>query len=91
MGAKAGSLSRCSGSAGDGFRDDVASRYPEKAMATAKRDVRKILDALPEEASLEDIQYHLYVIQHVERGREDVEAGRVVPQNEVEQRLSRLL
>ncbi len=30
-------------------------------MATAKHDARKILDGLPEEASLEDIQYHLYV------------------------------
>lgn len=60
-------------------------------MATAKQDARKILDGLPEEASLEDIQYHLYVLQRVRRGREDVEAVRVVPQAEVEQRLARWL
>ena len=60
-------------------------------MATAKQDVRRVLDGLPEEASLEDIQYHLYVLQHIERSGEDVEAGRVLPQDEVEQRLARWL
>jgi len=53
-------------------------------MATAKQDVRRVLDGLPEGASLEDIQYRLYVLQRIERGREDVEAGRVLPQDEVE-------
>jgi hypothetical protein len=28
-------------------------------MATAKQDARKVLDGLPEEASLEDDQFHL--------------------------------
>lgn len=70
---------------------DVASRYPEAAMATAKQDARKILDGLPEEASLEDIQYHLYVLQRLRRGREDVEAGRVIPHDEVEKRMARWL
>lgn len=60
-------------------------------MATAKQDVRRILDGLPGETSLEDIQYRLYVLQRIERGREDVEAGRVLPQDEVEQRLARWL
>jgi predicted transcriptional regulator len=60
-------------------------------MATAKQDARKVLDGLPEEASLEDIQYHLSVLQRIRRGREDVAAGRVVPQDEVEQRLARWL
>lgn len=55
-------------------------------MATSKQDVRRVLDGLPEEASLEDIQYHLYVLQRIERGREDVEAGRVLPQDEAERR-----
>jgi predicted transcriptional regulator len=60
-------------------------------MATAKHDARKILDGLPEEASLEDIQYHLYVLQRIERGREDVASGRIVSQDEVEQRLAKWL
>ena len=60
-------------------------------MATAKQDARKVLDRLPEGASLEDIQYHLYVLQRIERGREDVQAGRIVPQDGVERRLARWL
>jgi predicted transcriptional regulator len=60
-------------------------------MATAKQEVQKVLDTLPEETSLEDIQYHLYVLQRVERGRQDIEAGRVIPQEEVERRMARWL
>jgi predicted transcriptional regulator len=60
-------------------------------MATAKQDARKILDGLPEEASLEDIQYHLYVLQRIQRGREDLAQGRVVSRGEVEQRLANWL
>jgi predicted transcriptional regulator len=60
-------------------------------MATAKHDARKILDGLPDEVSLEDIQYHLYVLQRIERGREDVASGRTVSQDEVEQRLAKWL
>ena len=52
-------------------------------MATAKQDARRVLDGLPEEASLEDIQYHLYVLQRIRRGREDVRAARVLPQFDV--------
>jgi hypothetical protein len=37
-----------------------------------------ILDGLPEEASLEDIRYHLYVLQRIQRGREDVAQGRAL-------------
>jgi predicted transcriptional regulator len=60
-------------------------------MATAKQEVLKVLDTLPEDASLEDIQYHLYVLQRIERGRQDVEAGRVIPNDEVERRMARWL
>ena len=58
-------------------------------MSTAKDDVRKLLDQLPDDASMEDIQYHLYVRQKVARGLADVEEGRVVSQEEAEQRLAK--
>jgi len=60
-------------------------------MASAKQEAQKVLDTLPEEASLEDIQYHLYVLQRIQRGREDIAAGRVIPQDEVERRMARWL
>lgn len=46
---------------------------------------------LPEDASLEDIQYHIYVRQKIDGGLEDVEAGRVVPHEEVQRRLAKWL
>jgi predicted transcriptional regulator len=52
-------------------------------MATAKQIARDILDALPEECSLEDISYHLYVRAQVEAGLADIDAGRVVPHEQV--------
>jgi len=60
-------------------------------MATVKQEVQKVLDALPDETSLEDIQYHLFVLQKIGRGRQDIEAGRVIPQDEVERRMARWL
>lgn len=60
-------------------------------MATAKQHAQKVLDTLPDETSLEEIQYHLYVLQRVERGRRDIGAGRVVAQDEIERRMGRWL
>ena len=60
-------------------------------MATAKEDVRHLLENLPENATYEDIQYHIYVRQKVAKGLEDVEEGRVLSQNEAEERMDRWL
>lgn len=56
-------------------------------MTTAKDEVRRILDNLPDNASFEEIQYHIYVCQKVERSLKDIEEGRVLTQEEVEQRI----
>ena len=58
-------------------------------METAKDQVQQILEILPENASLEDIQYHIYVRQMIEEGITDAEAGRVIPHEEVERRLAK--
>ena len=60
-------------------------------METAKEQVQQLLSALPEDATLEDIQYHLYVRQKIEQGLADVEAGRVMSHAEVQQRLAKWL
>lgn len=60
-------------------------------MGTAKEEVRKMLDQLPDDASFEDIQYHIYVREKVERGLKDIEEGRVLTQEEVERRMSKWL
>jgi len=60
-------------------------------MSTAKEEVRKMLDQLPDDASFEDIQYHIYVREKIERGLKDIKEGRVLSQEEVEQRMSKWL
>ncbi len=60
-------------------------------MQTAKQEVSELLTQLPDDCSLEDIQYHLYVLQKIERGLKDVEDGRVYTQGEVEKRMAKWL
>ncbi len=60
-------------------------------MQTAKQEVREILDHLPEDCTLEDIQYHLYVLQKIERGLEDAREGRVYSHKEIETRMAKWL
>ena len=57
--------------------------------ATAKQEAQRILDALPDDASLDQIQYHLYVVQKIEAGLRDAEAGRLLSQEEVERRIAK--
>ncbi len=57
-------------------------------MITAKEEVRRLLDALPDDASFEDIQYHIYVREKIERGLDAVKNGQVTSQDDAEERLS---
>lgn len=56
---------------------------------TAKDKVRALLDSLPDDCSLADVQYHIYVLQALAAGEADEEAGRVVPHEQVEAELRR--
>ena len=60
-------------------------------MSTAKQDVEQLLNRLPDDCSVEDIQYHLYVLEKVRRGLEDAHTNGPVTQKEVETRLSKWL
>lgn len=55
----------------------------------AKETVRALLDRLPDDCSLEDVLYHLYVVQAVARGLADHEAGRTIPQEQVDAEMRR--
>ena len=57
-------------------------------MQTAKEAVENLLRRLPDDSTLEDIQYHLYVLEKVRRGISVAEAGGTISQEEAEQRLN---
>ncbi|MGQ9571040.1 MAG: hypothetical protein ACUVUQ_09430 [Thermodesulfovibrionales bacterium] len=60
-------------------------------MQTAKKEIADLLKRLPDDCTLEDVQYHLYVLQKIERGLKDAEEGRVHTQEEVEKMMTKWL
>jgi hypothetical protein len=58
-------------------------------MSTAKEEVEALLKKLPGDCSLEDIQYHLYVIEKIHQGIERAEKEGTIPQEDAEKRLSK--
>jgi predicted transcriptional regulator len=55
----------------------------------AKATVRALLERLPDDCTIEDVLYHLYVLQEVERGRADAAAGRLISHEQVADELRR--
>jgi hypothetical protein len=58
-------------------------------MSTAKPDVELLLNKLPDDCSVEDIQYHLYVLDKVRRGLDDARVNGTLSQEEVKTRLGK--
>jgi predicted transcriptional regulator len=58
-------------------------------MLHAKQEVQQLLSQLPENVSFDDIQYHIYVRQKINRGIEDIEAGNTIAEEEFDERMSR--
>ena len=63
----------------------------EHSMNTAKADMHAMLDSLPDDTSLEDIQYHLYVLEKIKRGGERADAGGALTHEQAKQRLGKWL
>ncbi len=60
-------------------------------MSTAKSEVASMLETLPDDSSLEDIQYHLYVLEKVKRGVKRAESEGTLSHTEAKQRLGKWL
>ena len=61
-------------------------------MPTAKEEIRKMLDGLPDDASWEDVQYSIYVRERIDRAR--IEASQeetLIDQDEIEARMNHWL
>jgi hypothetical protein len=60
-------------------------------MRTVKDEVKALLDKLPDDCSLEDVQYHLYVVEKIHRGIERAEKEGTLSQTEVERTFEKRL
>jgi hypothetical protein len=58
---------------------------------TAKEMAQKVIAELPDETTLDDIQYHLYVLECIQRGDEDLINGRTMTDLEVRKGLEKWL
>ncbi|VAW49184.1 hypothetical protein MNBD_GAMMA03-303 [hydrothermal vent metagenome] len=58
-------------------------------MNTAKEEVRTLLKNLPDECTLEDVQYHLYVVEKIQKGIDRASVEGALNQNDVERKLNK--
>jgi hypothetical protein len=60
-------------------------------MSVVRDEVNSLLDRLPEGASIEDVQYHLCVIEKVRNGLEAAQSEETIAQEQAEERLGKWL
>lgn len=58
------------------------------SLLPVRDTLAEIARLLPTDASLEDVQYHLYVRQQIEAGLADEEAGRLIDTDEMRKSLA---
>ena len=56
-------------------------------MQTAKQDVERMLGQLPDDATLDDIEYHLYVLKKIRNGMRSYEEQGGIPQEEMKEQV----
>ena len=67
---------------------------PEKGFMSrrgTKEQIIKLIQELPEEATVEDAMERLYLLYKVERGMSQADAGQKVSQEEARRRMARWL
>lgn len=60
-------------------------------MSPLKEKVIELIKSLPDDCTWEDIQYHIYVREKVERGIQDIDDGKVLTQDELEKEMKEWL
>lgn len=60
-------------------------------MSSAKEEVSTLLARLPEDCTIEDIQYRLYMIEKFRKGLEAADSGQFLSQEQAEARLNKWL
>jgi len=56
---------------------------------SVKEEAKQVIDALPKNASMDDIMYALYVVTKFDHGERQIRSGKGVPDREARKRLSK--
>jgi hypothetical protein len=60
-------------------------------MSVVKDEVTSLLERLPEDASIEDVQYQLYVVEKIRNGLEAARTEETFTQQQAEEKLGKWL
>jgi predicted transcriptional regulator len=60
-------------------------------MSSVKEEVLQLIQALPDDCTLDDIKYRLYLREKVQQGLADLEQGRVLSAAEVDSEVEQWL
>jgi len=55
----------------------------------SKAEIMEIIDKLPEDCTIEDVQYSLYVHSKIDKGLKDIKEGNVITHDEVKERMDK--
>jgi len=58
-------------------------------MKSLKQNVEQMIRNLPDNSTVEDIQYHLYVLDKIQKGQETIRDGKGISHEEAKARLSK--
>jgi len=61
------------------------------AIMIVKNQILKVIQELPQDATVEDVMERLYLLYKVERGIEQAEAGQKITQEEARKRMAKWL
>jgi hypothetical protein len=70
---------------------DAAAKTAARPKLSPKDEVRALLDRLPDDVTLDDIQYHLDVVTKVLEAEASLERGEGISQDEFDQRFAKWL
>lgn len=56
---------------------------------TVKQQALEAISKLPDDAKMDDIMYRLYVLDQIKKGMDDIDAGRVISQADLEKEIAK--
>jgi predicted transcriptional regulator len=64
---------------------------PPIVAVSVKERVRAILDWLPDDCTLDDVWYHLYALENIRLGLEQIDRGEGISHEEAKKRMAKWL
>lgn len=58
-------------------------------MQTIKEEAIRIISNLPDDVSIDDIMYKLYVVEKVRKGKKDISSGKYISSDDLRQEVDK--